>query len=62
MKEGVDSMTNYEIVETLNKAAESAKDNIAMSMLLIVVAERIKHLDQRIRDMGWQIDAERMGQ
>ena len=55
-------MTNDEIVETLNKAAESAKDNIAMSMLLIVAAERIKHLDQRIRDMGWQINPERMGQ
>lgn len=62
MKEGIDSMTNKEIVETLNKAAEFVKDNIAMRMLLIVAAERIKHLDQKIRDMDWQINPERMGQ
>lgn len=43
-------MTDREIIETLKKAAESVKDNIAMSMLLIVAAERIQELSKVSND------------
>ena len=54
-------MTNKELVDTLGKASES-QDNIALKMLLIMAMERITQLDQRVRDMGWQINPDRMGQ
>lgn len=43
-------MTDREIIETLNKAAESVKDNIALSVLLIMAAERIQELSEGSHD------------
>lgn len=37
-------MSNEELIKTLHKASESVKDNIALSVLLIMAAERIKEL------------------
>ena len=54
-------MTNKELIDTLRTASES-EGNIALEMLLIMAAERIQQLDQRVRDMGWQINPDRMGQ
>ena len=55
-------MTNQELIKTLNTASESVKDNIALQILLITAAERIKQLDQKVGDMGWELNPERMGQ
>lgn len=38
-------MTNEELISTLRTASESVKDNIALSMLLIMAAERIEDLN-----------------
>ena len=54
-------MTNQQLIETL-KAASDSEENIALKMLLIMAMERITRLDQRVRDMGWQINPDRMGQ
>lgn len=54
-------MTNEELINTLRTASESVKENIALSMLLIVAAERIESLSQRVSDMGWELNPERMG-
>lgn len=37
-------MTDAELISTLNKAAESVGDNIALAMLLKIAAERIQQL------------------
>lgn len=37
-------MTNEELIKTLHTASESVKDNIALSMLLTMAAERIQEL------------------
>jgi hypothetical protein len=37
-------MTNEELIKTLKIASESVNNNIALSMLLIMAAERIKEL------------------
>ena len=37
-------MTDYELAETLRTAARSARDNIALEMLLLMAAERIEQL------------------
>lgn len=37
-------MTNEELIKTLKIASESVNDNIALAMLLIMAAERIKEL------------------
>ncbi len=55
-------MTNQELIETLNKAAESVKYNIPLHFLLTTASERITQLDSKIRVMGWQINPDRMGQ
>lgn len=55
-------MNNQELIKTLNLAAESVKDNVALHILLILAAERIDKLDQKVADMGWQINPDRMGQ
>ncbi len=55
-------MTNEELIKTLRIASESVKDNIALSMLLTMSAERIESLSQRVSDMGWELNPERMGQ
>lgn len=39
-------MTDNELVETLNKAAEQNQDNIPLSFLLRLAAERIEALPQ----------------
>ena len=57
----LNDMTNQQLIETL-KAASESQDNIALKMLLIMAMERITRLDQRVRDMGWQINPDRMGQ
>jgi hypothetical protein len=57
----LNEMTNQQLIETL-KAASDSEENIALKMLLIIVMERITQLDQRVRDMGWQINPDRMGQ
>ena len=57
----LNEMTNQQLIETLKTASES-QDNIALKMLLIMSMERITQLDQRVRDMGWQINPDRMGQ
>lgn len=54
-------MTNQELVNTLNTASESVKNNIALQMLLIMAAERIQKLDERVTNMGWELNPERMG-
>jgi hypothetical protein len=38
-------MTNQELIQTLNTASNSIKDNIPLSMLLILAAERIQALE-----------------
>jgi len=57
----LNEMTNQQLIETL-KAASDSEENIALKMLLIIAMERITQLDQRVRDMGWQINPDRMGQ
>lgn len=57
----LNEMTNQQLIETL-KAASDYEENIALKMLLIMAMERITRLDQRVRDMGWQINPDRMGQ
>lgn len=37
-------MTNDELIKTLKIASDSVNDNIALAMLLIMAAERIKEL------------------
>jgi hypothetical protein len=37
-----DQLTNQELIKTLRIASESVQDNIALSMLLIIAAERIE--------------------
>ena len=37
-------MTNDELIKTLIIASESVADDIALSMLLVIAAERIKEL------------------
>jgi len=37
-------MTNEELIKTLRVASESANENIAMAMLLVMAAERIEEL------------------
>ena len=37
-------MTNDELIKTLKIASESVNDNIALAMLLVMAAERIKEL------------------
>ena len=37
-------MTNDELIKTLKIASESVSDNIALAMLLVMAAERIKEL------------------
>ena len=54
-------MTNKELINTI-KAASEYEENIALKMLLNLAAERITQLDEKIRDMGWQINPDRMGQ
>ena len=39
-------MTNEELINTLKIASSSIDDNIALQMLLIMVAERIQQLSQ----------------
>ena len=55
-------MTNQELIDTLITASASSNENIALAMLLLIAAERIELLDEKIRDMGWQLNPERMGQ
>ena len=57
----LNEMTNQQLIETL-KTASDYEENIALKMLLIMAMERITQLDQRVRDMGWQINPDRMGQ
>jgi hypothetical protein len=38
-------MTNEELIKTLRTASESVSGNIALSMLLIMAAERIEELN-----------------
>ena len=57
----LNDMTNQQLIDTL-KAASDSEENIALKMLLIMAMERITQLDQRVRDMGWQINPDRMGQ
>ena len=57
----LNDMTNQQLIDTL-KAASDYEENIALKMLLIMAMERITQLDQRVRDMGWQINPDRMGQ
>jgi hypothetical protein len=38
-------MTNEELIKTLRTASESVNSNIALSMLLIMAAERIEKLN-----------------
>lgn len=37
-------MTNDELIKTLKIASKSVNDNIALAMLLVMAAERIKEL------------------
>lgn len=37
-------MTNDELIKTLITASKSVNDNIALSMLLVMAAERIREL------------------
>jgi hypothetical protein len=43
-------MTNEELVSTLFTAAESTVGNIALTMLLITAAERIRELSENISE------------
>jgi len=47
MNEGIEGMTNEELINTLTKASES-QDNIALKFLLMMAAERIKELDNEL--------------
>jgi hypothetical protein len=55
-------MTNEELSKTLRTASESVNDNIPLSVLLVMAAERIESLSQRVSDMGWELNPERIGQ
>lgn len=55
-------MTDKELCQTLRTASASVNENIALAMLLTMAAERIEKLNERISEMGWQINPERMGQ
>lgn len=57
----LNEMTNQQLIETL-KAASDYEENIALKMLLIMAMERITQLDQRVYDLDWQINPDRMGQ
>ena len=37
-------MTNEELIKTLRIASENVNENIALAMLLVIAAERIKEL------------------
>lgn len=39
------SMTNQQLIDTLRRAGESVKDQIALSFLLTMAADRIERLD-----------------
>ena len=42
MSEGLDTMSTDQLIETLYIAADSVEDNIALSMLLKLAAERLQ--------------------
>jgi len=46
MSNGLDGMSNDELIKTLRIASESVKDNIALAMILIIAAERIEMLQE----------------
>jgi len=45
-------MTNEELISTLTTASESVKNNIALSMLLKIAADRILELDDRCDELA----------
>lgn len=53
-------MTDQELIDTLRKASES-QHNIALQLLLIMAAERIETLKERITTVGWQTNPDRSG-
>lgn len=44
MSSELNHMSNESLIKTLKIAAESVNDNIALSMLLVIAAERIMEL------------------
>ena len=44
-------MTNEELISTLTTASESVKNNISLSMLLKIAADRILELDDRCDEL-----------
>lgn len=54
-------MTNQELISTLKTASASVNENIALAMLLLIAAERIESLDEKVTNMGWELNPDRMG-
>lgn len=55
-------MTNSELIQTL-KIASAGIDhsNIPLKFLLLDAAKRIQELDQRVSDLSWTTNPDRMG-